>query len=80
MFYVIPSAVSITECGHGHHPEPKLFESLEAAKAEADKLHTRYENHWNVVKVEWVWGTRTLADLRIEGALTHPKITTREVE
>lgn len=67
-FYVIPSGADITNVGSGTpHPEAKPFASIGEAKDEAQKLHDKYGNHWQVIQVEWVWGTRTLADLRKEG-------------
>lgn len=68
MFYVIPRTAKINECGHGNYPEAKQFGNLHAAMDEADRLHRLYDNHWHVVKVETVWATTTLDDLKAEGA------------
>lgn len=65
MFYVIPRDAKITECGHGHHPEAKQFESQSKAMQEADRLHRLYGNHWYIVEVNTVWATTTLSDLMV---------------
>jgi hypothetical protein len=66
MYYVVPHGTPITECGAGHHPDAKAFETLGEAKTYADALHASYGNHWHVLRVETVWTTTTLADLMTE--------------
>lgn len=64
VYYVISYNANITECGEGtQHPIPKLYHSAALAKDEADKLNQIYGNHWQVVKTETIWTTKTLADL-----------------
>ena len=67
VYYVISYNATITECGDGTpHPEPKLYYSAATAKDEADKLRQLYGNQRRVVKVETIWTTKTLADLKAE--------------
>lgn len=67
MFYVVPRNTNLIECcKHSHNPVPAMFDTLADAKNHADSLHDRLGNHWQVLKVEAVWTTTTLADLLAE--------------
>ena len=63
MYYVIPyNNDPIIEA----LPRALAYASLAEAKAVADKAASTGRGHWVVVKVEWVWSTKTLADLDAE--------------
>lgn len=55
LFYIVPFGEPLDVTRHAE------FETATAAKQHAQASHDRNGNHYNVVKVESVWVTQTLA-------------------
>jgi hypothetical protein len=62
MYYVIPHDISLMQAFT--KGQFSTFNDLESAKQFADTLKNDTGLHRSVVKVEWVTGTQTLADLK----------------
>lgn len=67
MYYVIKANLDAKEAFR--KGEVSLFNDLIEAKNFADSLKADTGWGYSVVKIEWVWGTKALADLKKEGAI-----------
>jgi hypothetical protein len=65
MYYVVKSEWASSPGYAINRLGAKRFESLDEAKRFADQSHTEHGGlqHFNILKVETVWSTKTLADL-----------------